>query len=144
MHFTKTIAAAFALTAAVSALPLQKRQDNAAIGNPNSVFLLRHPFYPLPTASLVAIATYLLPSSLYLDQDMEIKLTHISDILDDLLTNIQGGLRGGLDFLSIPSGSGAKKAKRADSGAANPLVDLGENVEGGVEGFLDFLGTSSD
>ena len=93
-----------------------------------------------------------------------------SDPLDDLLTNIQGGLRGGLDFLSIPSGSGgAKKAKRAEDipGAASkffflffpfslslsreerfadeeteidPLVDLGENVEGGIEGFFDFLG----
>jgi len=91
-----------------------------------------------------------------------------SDPLDDLLTNIQGGLRGGLDFLSIPSGSGAKKAKRAedipgaaskffflffpfylslsreerfaDVEATDPLVDLGENVEGGVEGFFDFLG----
>jgi len=49
------------------------------------------------------------------------KLTHISGPLDDLLTNIQGGLRGGLDFLSIPSGSGAKKAKRAEDipGAAS-------------------------
>jgi hypothetical protein len=39
MHFIKTIAAAFALTATVSALPLQKRQDDAAVGNPDSMFL---------------------------------------------------------------------------------------------------------
>jgi len=45
MHFTKTIAAALALTVTVSALPLQKRQDDAAIGNPDSMFLLRYPFY---------------------------------------------------------------------------------------------------
>jgi hypothetical protein len=49
------------------------------------------------------------------------KLTYIPGPLDDLLTNIQGGLDGGLDFLSIPSGDGAKKVKRAEDipGAAS-------------------------
>jgi hypothetical protein len=40
MHFIKTITAAFALTATVCALPLRKRQDDAAVGNPASMFLL--------------------------------------------------------------------------------------------------------
>jgi hypothetical protein len=42
MHFIKTIAAAFALAATVSALPLQKRQSDAAIGNPDSMLYLFH------------------------------------------------------------------------------------------------------
>ncbi|CAD0086924.1 unnamed protein product [Aureobasidium mustum] len=91
MHVIKTFAAAFALAATVSAFPLQKRQDDSAIGDPNR------------------------------------------------------GLRGGLDFLSIPSGDGASsKAKRAEDipDAANPVVDLAENVKGGFEGFFDFLGAS--
>lgn len=43
--------------------------------------------------------------------------------LDDLLTNVQGGLRGGLDFLSVPSGSGVEKAKRENDipGATSKL-----------------------
>lgn len=71
-----------------------------------------------------------------------------------------------MDFLSIPSGDGAKKAKRAEDipGAASkcfstlallrgelfteigidPLVDLGENVECGIEGFLNFLGAPEE
>jgi hypothetical protein len=173
MHFTKTIAAAFALTATVSAFPLQNRQDDAVIGDPNSVFFLSIAL-PLPTT--------IPPSHRHLPlQSHSIRTTtnkskksnwHNSDPLDDLLTNIQGGLRGGLDFLSIPSGSGAEKAKRENDipGATSkylalsvfkpnsvqertftdvgfdidPLVDLEKNVEGGLEGFFDFLGASSD
>jgi hypothetical protein len=46
MHFTKTIAAAVALmTTTVSAFPLQKRQDDAVIGDPNSMpFIFFTPF----------------------------------------------------------------------------------------------------
>ncbi|CAD0106285.1 unnamed protein product [Aureobasidium uvarum] len=102
MHFTKTIAAVVALTATVSALPLQKRGDDVVVGNP-------------------------------------------ANPLDDLLTNIKGGLEGGLDFLSLPSGDGANNVKRAEEipDAANPLVDLVANVKGGAEGFFDFLGAPS-
>jgi hypothetical protein len=48
MHFTKTIAAAIALmTTTVSAFPLQKRQDDAVIGNTNSMpFIFFNPFLP--------------------------------------------------------------------------------------------------
>ncbi|THZ98389.1 hypothetical protein D6C88_00912 [Aureobasidium pullulans] len=60
--------------------------------------------------------------------------------LDDLLTNVQGGLRGGLDFLSIPSGSSDKKKRDVIGDAANPLDDLLTNVDSGIEGFFDFLG----
>ncbi|KAH0381900.1 hypothetical protein KCU92_g6785, partial [Aureobasidium melanogenum] len=90
-----------------------------------------------------------------------------SNPIDDLLTNIKGGIQGFEDFLDIPSGDGASaKAKRAEDipdaaselsiqkkwfyeGAlltqkADPLVDLAENVKGGFEGFADFLGASGD
>jgi hypothetical protein len=96
------------------------------------------------------------------------KLTYVKqDPIDDLLTNIKGGIQGFEDFLDIPSGDGASaKAKRAEDipdaaselsiqkkwfyeGAlltqkADPLVDLAENVKGGFEGFADFLGASGD
>ncbi|KAG9582827.1 hypothetical protein KCU77_g11624, partial [Aureobasidium melanogenum] len=70
-----------------------------------------------------------------------------NNLIDDLLTNIKGGIQGFEDFLDIPSGDGASaKAKRAEDipDAANPLVDLAENVKGGLEGFADFLGASGD
>lgn len=87
------------------------------------------------------------------------------DPLDDLLTNVQGGLRGGLDFLSIPSGS--SKTKRDDAVIGDPasalssttpaisisdtdtmqkqdpLDDLLTNVQGGLRGGLDFLSIPS-
>lgn len=70
-----------------------------------------------------------------------------NNIVDDLLTNIKGGIQGFEDFLDIPSGDGASaKAKRAEDipDAANPVVDLATNVEGGIKGFADFLGAGSD
>ncbi|KAH0390266.1 hypothetical protein KCU89_g15779, partial [Aureobasidium melanogenum] len=87
--------------------------------------------------------------------------------IDDLLTNIKGGIQGFEDFLDIPSGDGASaKAKRAEdipnaasefsiqkkwfhegdllTQKTDPLVDLAENVKGGFEGFADSLGASGD
>ncbi|KAH0371024.1 hypothetical protein KCU65_g2246, partial [Aureobasidium melanogenum] len=67
--------------------------------------------------------------------------------IDDLLTNVKGGIQGFEDFLDVPSGDGASaKAKRAEDipDAANPVVDLATNVESGFEGFADFLGAGSD
>jgi hypothetical protein len=58
MHFTKTIAAAFALTATVSSFPLQKRQNDAVIGNPNSVSLSAIPM-PVLTHDFLIFATHL-------------------------------------------------------------------------------------
>ncbi|THX60765.1 hypothetical protein D6D06_01008 [Aureobasidium pullulans] len=121
MFFAKTIVAAFAVVGSVSALPVQKR-DDAVIGDPASVL-------PFAVPSLTSA-----------------KLTYLewTDPLDDLLTNVQGGLRGGLDFLSIPSGS--SKTKRDDAvigDPANPLDDLLTNVQGGLRGGLDFLSIPS-
>ncbi|THX16888.1 hypothetical protein D6D17_02671 [Aureobasidium pullulans] len=117
MFFAKTIVAAFAVVGSVSALPVQKR-DDAVIGDPASVL-------PFAVPSLTSA-----------------KLTYLewTDPLDDLLTNVQGGLRGGLDFLSIPSGSSDKKKRDVIGDAANPLDDLLTNVDSGIEGFFDFLG----
>jgi hypothetical protein len=89
MHFIKTIAAAFALTMGSSSSPL------AAL---NSIFLICQCHRRTINVT---------------EEKNQTKLTNISDALDDLLTNVQGGLRGGLDFLSIPSGdSETKKTKR--------------------------------
>ncbi|KAG2161604.1 hypothetical protein JADG_001343 [Aureobasidium aubasidani] len=142
MFFAKTIVAAFAVVGSVSALPVQKR-DDAVIGDPASVL-------PFAVPSLTSA-----------------KLTYLewTDPLDDLLTNVQGGLRGGLDFLSIPSGS--SKTKRDDAVIGDPasalssttpaisisdtdtmqkqdpLDDLLTNVQGGLRGGLDFLSIPS-
>lgn len=99
MFFAKTIVAAFAVVGSVSALPVQKR-DDAVIGDPASVL-------PFAVPSLTSA-----------------KLTYLewTDPLDDLLTNVQGGLRGGLDFLSIPSGS--SKTKRDDAVIGDPASAL--------------------
>jgi hypothetical protein len=84
---------------------------------------------PLQPTILHCLATRLLDTSSFhslCKQRKQIKLIYILDALDDLLTNIQGGLRGGLDFLSVPSGSGAAKAKRAEDipGAASKFFFL--------------------
>jgi hypothetical protein len=117
MHFIKTIAAAFALTATASAFPLQKRQDDAAVGNPASTFLLStHLSISSTITSSSSPPTSPIPSSsVNITGEKSQTDTNIPDVLDDLLTNVQGGLRGGLDFLSIPSGdSETKKAKREE------------------------------
>ncbi|THW01122.1 hypothetical protein D6C98_03432 [Aureobasidium pullulans] len=51
--------------------------------------------------------------------------------LDDLLTNVQGGLRGGLDFLSIPSGSSDKKKRDVigDAASKQPLSILFQDID---------------
>ena len=53
------------------------------------------------------------------------------DPLDDLLTNVQGGLRGGLDFLSIPSGSSDKKKRDVigDAASKQPLSILFHDID---------------
>ena len=133
MHFTKTIAAVFALAATVSALPLQKRQDDSAIGDPDSTFSL---FYISAFANhnICIFSPSALKSHLPHQLAKGVMLTQISGPLDDLLTNIQGGLRGGLDFLSIPSGDGAEKAKRAEDipGADSKLFSMPICVKGGA------------
>ncbi|CAD0081946.1 unnamed protein product [Aureobasidium vineae] len=91
MHFTKTIAAAIALTATVSALPLQKKRDDAVVNSPNSLegglnFLSIH------------------------SGDGANQVKRAEDIPDaanplvDLAENVEGGIEGFFDFLGASSG----------------------------------------
>ncbi|KAG9958247.1 hypothetical protein KCU61_g8515, partial [Aureobasidium melanogenum] len=53
-----------------------------------------------------------------------------NNLIDDLLTNIKGGIQGFEDFLDIPSGDGASaKAKRAEDipDAASELLTQKED-----------------
>ncbi|THX76262.1 hypothetical protein D6D04_06890 [Aureobasidium pullulans] len=150
MFFAKTIVAAFAVVGSVSALPVQKR-DDAVIGDPANPLddLLTNvqgglrgglDFLSIPSGSSKTKRDDAVigdPATISIsDTDTMQK----QDPLDDLLTNVQGGLRGGLDFLSIPSGSSDKKKRDVIGDAANPLDDLLTNVDSGIEGFFDFLG----
>ncbi|THV65159.1 hypothetical protein D6D00_00127 [Aureobasidium pullulans] len=158
MFFAKTIVAAFAVVGSVSALPVQKR-DDAVIGDPANPLgdLLTNvqgglrgglDFLSIPSGSSKTKRDDAVigdPASALSSTTPAISISHTDtmqkqDPLDDLLTNVQGGLRGGLDFLSIPSGSSDKKKRDVIGDAANPLDDLLTNVDSGVEGFFDFLG----
>ncbi|THZ30269.1 hypothetical protein D6C91_01264 [Aureobasidium pullulans] len=158
MFFAKTIVAAFAVVDSVSALPVQKR-DDAVIGDPANPLddLLTNvqgglrgglDFLSIPSGSsktkrddaVIGDPASALSSTTPAISISDTDTMQKQDPLDDLLTNVQGGLRGGLDFLSIPSGSSDKKKRDVIGDAANPLDDLLTNVDSGVEGFFDFLG----
>ncbi|THY93541.1 hypothetical protein D6C93_05594 [Aureobasidium pullulans] len=158
MFFAKTIVAAFAVVGSVSALPVQKR-DDAVIGDPANPLddLLTNvqgglrgglDFLSIPSGSsktkrddaVIGDPASALSSTTPAISISDTDTMQKQDPLDDLLTNVQGGLRGGLDFLSIPSGSSDKKKRDVIGDAANPLDDLLTNVDSGIEGFSDFLG----
>ncbi|THY25584.1 hypothetical protein D6D02_00165 [Aureobasidium pullulans] len=161
MFFAKTIVAAFAVVGSVSALPVQKR-DDAVIGDPANPLddLLTNvqgglrgglDFLSIPSGSsgkakakrddaVIGDPASALSSTTPAISISDTDTMQKQDPLDDLLTNVQGGLRGGLDFLSVPSGSSDEKKRDVIGDAANPLDDLLTNVDSGIEGFFDFLG----
>ncbi|TIA24886.1 hypothetical protein D6C81_02246 [Aureobasidium pullulans] len=133
MFFAKTIVAAFAVVGSVSALPVQKR-DDAVIGDPANPLddLLTNvqgglrgglDFLSIPSGSsktkrddaVIGDPASALSSTTPAISISDTDTMQKQDPLDDLLTNVQGGLRGGLDFLSIPSGSSDKKKREMSS-----------------------------